>query len=534
MACAMQGEERGVHLALNIQNLAAARQNLENCDTGIFLNPGQSFKWLVRRLKVNQFRHLSNLPIDFTHPVTAIAGSNRSGKTSVLLLLACSHERFMRPDASSSVVGVREHGWNDVLSFTAHETVAVDYQYEMDWRRAAQNFQGTGKRLHTSRAWSGLGKKSSDPGRINAKVRTREVRLIDLERLLPGRAFSDSLYRKANAATATALNADIAQAFSYIFDTPATAISEAGGHVNRRCFVISRGGTVYSTYNAASGEEAVIYLLKDLIDSPANSLILIDEIEAGFHPSVQRKIIDIVHLVAWRDKKQVIFTTHSPTVLSSVGARSRRFLEFANGQWRCVAGISLQAASSKMDSVAHPLVQLYCEDTLAAFIINQQLVHLSVGSPHLARLVNVVPSGPVDQVKNDYVRHKRNFSYLRSKLGYCAVFDGDYKDHPLYSTYHQNPEELTAFIYPYDAPERFLVRAYLSVNPHDILEAGLQHLDHHTLFDQMVQLGLAADRSDARNRCFDAFRTTPEFQKHAEDLQKVITDAIAHFTVLPD
>lgn len=521
-------------MALNIQNLNDAKRKLVECDVAAFENSNQSFTWFSQSIHVTRFRHITGLSLEFTHPVTAIAGVNRSGKTSILLLIACSHERFLRPDASSSNIGVREHGWNDVLSFTSHETVNADYQYEMKWRRAKQTFQGTGKRLHTSRAWSGLGKKSSDPTRINAKIRIREVRLVDLERLLPARAFSDSLLRKSNATVTAPLNQDIAQAFAYIFDTPVTSIAEAGQHLNRRCFIITRAGVVYSTYNAASGEEAVIYLLKDLIESPNNSLILIEEIEAGIHPSVLRKVLDIVHIVAWQDKKQVIFTTHSPTAISAVDSKSRRFIEVVSGQWRCSSGISMQAASSKMDSVAHPLVQLYCEDYLAQYLINQQLVVLSATESHVRRLVNVIPSGPIDQVRNDYTRHKRNFVHLRVKLGYCAVFDGDYKNDPAYSNFHDNTQEFTAFIYPYDKPEKFLVRAYLTTNQNEILEAALQHVDHHTLFNQMVELGIASDVNDARDRCFSAFQNTPEYQKHSEDLQTLILRAIAHFTALPD
>lgn len=521
-------------MALEIQNLSAAKRKLNACDVTTFENSGKSFTWFAKSIHITRFRHILDLPLNFSHPITAIAGVNRSGKTSILLLIACSHENFLRPDATSSSIGTRNHSWNDVLSFTLHENVNADYQYEMTWRRAAQNFQGTGKRLHTSRAWSGLGKKSSDPSRMNAKIRGREVRLVDLERLLPARAFSDSLFRKANAATVTPLNPDIAQAFSYIFDTPVTSIAEAGQHLNRRCFVITRAGVVYSTYNAASGEEAVIYLLKDLIESPANSLILIEEIEAGIHPSVLRKVIDIVHIVAWRDKKQVIFTTHSPTAFSAVDSKSRRFIEVVNGQWRCLTGISMQAASSKMDSVAHPLVQLYCEDDLAQYLINKQLVVLSENEPHLQRLVNVIPSGPIDQVKNDYTRHKRNFAHLRAKLGYCAIFDGDYKCDPAYSSYHENVEDFTAFIYPYDKPEKFLVRAYLQKFPNDQLEAALQHIDHHNLFNYMTDIGLASDANDARGICYSAFCDSPYYQKHSEDLQNLIRKTISYFSELPD
>lgn len=521
-------------MALQIQNLRQTKHKLMGCDVMRFDNPNNSFTWFTQSIHVTRFRHIFNLNIDFTHPITSIAGANRSGKTSLLLLMACSHENFLRPDATSSSIGIREHGWNDVLSFTSHETINTDYQYEMEWRHAARIFQGTGKRMHTSRAWSGLGKKSTDEKRLNAKIRGREVRLIDLERLLPARAFSNSLHRKANTAATTPLSQDIAQAFSYIFDTPITSISEAGWHLNRRCFVIERPGVVYSTYNAATGEEAVIYLLKDLIESPKNSLILIEEIEAGIHPSVLRKVIDIVHIVSWSDKKQIIFTTHSPTAFSAVDARSRRFIETVNGQWRCSSGISMQAASSKMDSVAHPLVQLYCEDDLAQFLINQQLVAITASEPQAQRLINVIRSGPIDQVKNDYTRHQRNFQHLRVKLGYCAVFDGDYKNDPGYSNFHENVDEFTAFIYPYDKPEKFLVRAYLTSNPNETLEAALNHINHHTLFNKMVELGVASDEKDARSRCFAAFSKSPDYQKHSMDLQAVIRKAIDHFTAPSD
>ena len=521
-------------MVLQIQNLKKAKTNLIECDVAAFDNSDNSFVWFTRLIHVTRFRHISDLSLEFSHPVTAIAGANRSGKTSLLLLLACSHEKFSRPDATSSNRGVRDHGWNDVLSFTSHETVNADYQYEMKWRRAKDPFEGVGKRLHTSRAWSGLGKKSSDKARINAKIRQREVRLIDLERLLPARAFSDSLLRKANVADTAALNEEIVQAFAYIFDSQVTSIAQAGLHLNRRCFLIKRADAVYSSYNAASGEEAVIYLLKDLIESPRESLILIEEIEAGIHPSVLRKVIDIVHVVAWAHKKQVIFTTHSPTALSAVHTNSRRFIEAANGKWRCTSGVSMQAASSKMDSVAHPLVQLYCEDNLAQFLVTRQLVELSAIEPHVQRLVNVIPSGTIDQVKNDYTRHKRNFSHLRVKLGYCGVFDGDHKNDPNYSNFHENDEEFTAFIYPYDTPEKFLVRAYLAVHPNGTLETHLQHGDHHTLFDKMIDLSLATDKEDARNRCFDLFSNTPEYEKHCVDLRALINRAIAYFTAVPD
>jgi hypothetical protein len=213
-------------MALNLQNLADAKKKVGACAVNSFVDIGQSYKHFVSRLEVDSFRKIKNLELDLTHPVTVIAGTNTVGKTSLLILLACSHEKFLKHDSTSPSMGIREHGWSDMLSLTSHESDADDYSYRLHWRVGAQVNNGWGKRTASNKSWSGLGKKSSDPTRVNAKIRDREVRLIDLERVLPGRSFSNSLFRKANAGVANRLNSEIEQAFAYIFDSEPVEISE--------------------------------------------------------------------------------------------------------------------------------------------------------------------------------------------------------------------------------------------------------------------------------------------------------------------
>jgi len=521
-------------MTFSFQNIEQAKTKLNGCDTSVFIDIGSSFRSFTRELKVNAFRHIRDLTLTFEHPVTVIAGTNTIGKTSLLLLLACSHEQFMKLDSTSPSPSMRAHAWKDVLSFTAHETVDTDYSYEMKWRVGRKNLSGTGKRLASSAAWSGLGKKSSDAKRTNAKIRDREVRLVDLERVLPGRSFTRALMEKANSATAVRLDPEIEQAFAYVFGLVSVEISEVGGHINKRCFLVQESGRSYSTYNAASGQESVIYLLKDLIESPNDSLILIDEVEAGFHPSVQRKLADVIQYVSWRDKKQFIVTTHSPTLLSAFPAKSRRFIETTSAGYRVIAGISHQAARSKMDSTGYPLVRLYCADDLAAYLVKKALVRIGQSHPYASRLVNIVTSGTIDQVKNDYERHKRNYLQYTNRIGYCAVFDGDHKDHPHYSGYLGNPAERAVFLYPYEAPEKFLVRSFLNDHPHAELRSALEHGDHHSLFQAMVNFGLAADTADARSQCYVSFQGASEYTKHDADLQEFLTNVLTEFSYMPD
>ncbi len=519
-------------MLLNLQNLNTAKSKLKSCDVSSFHSDGDSFVYFISKLEVILFRHIVNLPIDFSHPVTVISGSNKVGKTSLLILLACSHEKFMKVDSTSPNSELREHVWRDVINFTKHESETKDYSYKMQWRVGHNYRKGEGKRLASSKAWSGLAKKSSAKDRFNAKIPDREVRLIDLERILPARSFSNALFRKANVSSKTRLNADIEKAFCYIFDLESVKIYEAGKHINRCCFFIVTSQASYSSYNAASGEESTIYLLQDVLAAPKNSLILIDEVEAGFHPTMQRRLADLIQYISWRDKKQFIISTHSPTFISAFPRKSRIFIENISDSFRAIKGISAQAAASKMDSVSYPLLTLYCEDELASFLIRKIIQGLSTDFEYFGRLVQIIESGSVDQVKNDYIRHKRNFSQLRNKIGYSAVFDGDYKDHRDYSYYYKDNSEKATFIYPFEAAEKFLVKAYLKNHWNKQLSSALALTDHHSLFEVMVNLELSSDVNDARNQCYDAFIQSQEYIKHKNDLREFLINVTKHFSEL--
>lgn len=521
-------------MTLNLQNIDVAKKKLLACNTSNFISANDNYRHFTKRLKIASFRHIIDLEMVFEHPVTVISGTNKAGKTSLLLLLACSHENFKKIDSTSPTPSLREHSWSDVMSFTSHESVNNNYSYELFWRVGTQDRKGEGKRLASSKAWSGLGKKSSDSNRINAKIRDREVRLIDLERMLPGRSFTNALYRKANSAMQIRLSSEVEKAFAFIFDLPSVEISEVGGHINKNCYLVSKPPEPsYSTFNAASGEESLISLLRDVIDSPSDSLILIDEIEAGFHPSVQRKLADVVQYIAWHHKKQFIITTHSPTTLAAFPFKSRRFIErIANG-YQVFSGISPQAARSKMDTTGYPLIQLYCEDDLAAFLIKKILISINVSSSLFDRIFNIVQSGPINQVRNDYTRHQRNLSQFAYRLGCCAVFDGDYATDHEYNQHVGLPFEFAQFIFPHEAPEKFLVRAFLAVTQNTALASSLAHDDHHSLFQKMCTLGLASDINDARNQCYEAFKQDTNYARHEEELRLFLVSANKYFSELP-
>lgn len=181
---------------LNLQNINRAKSKLSAYDPISFSSVENSFLEYLHTIEIEDFRHIQNLKIHFQHPVTVISGSNKIGKTSILLLIACSHVEFKKYDATKPETVLRNHQWKDVITFTNHETVNNNYVYRLNWRKGNNNRKGEGKRSAKTKAWTGLAKYSSETSRINAKIRDKEVRLIDLDRVLPARNFSDSLFRK--------------------------------------------------------------------------------------------------------------------------------------------------------------------------------------------------------------------------------------------------------------------------------------------------------------------------------------------------
>ena len=68
-------------------------------------------------------------------------------------------------------------------------------------------------------------------------------------------------------------------------------------------------------------------IIIDIVEAKEKSLILIDEIEMGLHPKIQRRLMDVIRNISRKDQKQFIITSHSSIILDSTSLYSRIFIE---------------------------------------------------------------------------------------------------------------------------------------------------------------------------------------------------------------
>lgn len=74
----------------------------------------------------------------------------------------------------------------------------------------------------------------------------------------------------------------------------------------------------YSEAFAGSGEFAVISLVTSVMNAPEKSLILLDEPEVSVHPGAQEKMLEFLADQIVKKKHQIVFTTHSQSMLQSL------------------------------------------------------------------------------------------------------------------------------------------------------------------------------------------------------------------------
>ena len=117
----------------------------------------------------------------------------------------------------------------------------------------------------------------------------------------------------------------IEQYLSYILEEKFTLNSLA--KINDKDVFKYKNKYEYSSFNTATGEDVLTRIIIDIVEAKEKSLILIDEIEMGLHPKIQRRLMDVIRNISRKDQKQFIITSHSSIILDSTSLYSRIFIE---------------------------------------------------------------------------------------------------------------------------------------------------------------------------------------------------------------
>ena len=486
--------------------------------------PDKAIKYprFFNSIRFEQFRHISNVELKFVNPITVISGSNCSGKTTALMAIACSHYHFMRRNV---VNGTWERTkWGDLMRFTSHDVQLMDWTYYVTYRDGV--FHSPEKRGQHKRTgkWNGVAKKEGQIGTPASDPNGRKVYLIDLNRITPGRHLSRTNYMKARGASTTDLaNKRLVNAYvSYVFEKTYQVKSFFSAADSQLYAYLGRDH--YSSFNTASGEDVILAMLTDIVNAEENSLILIDEIEMGLHPKLQRRLMDVLYRISRIQKKQFIITTHSYAILDSVLPESRLYIDNCNGNFRVIDNIPTKEVLTRMDSERFPVLSIYVEDSVSKRIVMEAIKQINTTNPGFARLLTVVEIGSADKTYSYFVNRRAIGLIDHFERRAICVLDGDMRtqrNHDGSLKYPSDPDLF--FHFSGEAPEMMMVKKYLVNHPNTNLQyhAGIDG-NAHILFEKMRELGLAISKEDALEICLSEYINSVDGGLHFNQLKNFI------------
>lgn len=503
-------------------NPKSDKQKLDTLD----ISNVHNFPLFLKGIKFDHFRHISDLDIDFSHPISVISGCNRVGKSTILMAIACSHFNFKKRNPTNG--NIERYTWGNIMRFTKHDKQIIDWTYWIKYKKGDKVDNKKGQRNAQTKKWSGVAKKES-------QIKERTVLFLDLDRISPMRNVSQSSFNRAKDASLSDVNSieiirnSINTYLSYVLEED-FKINKIAQLNDKDIFKYSNSFE-YSSFNTASGEDVLTRLIIDIVEAPDNSLILIDEIEAGLHPKIQRRLIEVLYNIALKNKKQFIITTHSPSILNSFNPNSRFYIEKKHdGNIKVISKISVNAAYTKMDKYSYPLINLFCEDDIAERIIKKGIRELQIDN-NIEDLINIIISGSANITYNNYQVEKRTYDNKKIKTGYACILDGDMKSKTDRSGNLQYKlEDELFFLFSDEAPEKYLVRSYLNVHQHINLNYHFKNSDHHVLFDKMVEFNLAFDKNEAFENCWGIFISTDIGIDFMKDLKVFLINVCRKFS----
>ena len=382
------------------------------------------------RLIEGTIRGLTPFALDFKYPISAIAGENGTGKSTLLAIAACAYhnaENGYRPTGRKNSYYTFSDFFVQSREEVPPDGIHVRYQFLHNQWRGRESGPGWQTRMKR------VGGKWND---YDLRVR-RNVVYFGVQRVVPHYERSthksyrtrfikqtlDDQHRQRICAIAGRI-------LGKTYDT-----FEKHTHSKYSLPLAKSGDVRYSGFNMGAGESAVFEILAALFEAGKGSLLVIDEIELGLHEGAQIRFVNELKELCKEFHCQIICSTHSHVVLTALPPEARFFFETIGNRTVVSNPISPSYACGRLRGSKVGELDIFVEDELAETI-------LLFGLPHgLRQRVSVTPIGSSSAVIRAMATR-----YLEGKDNCLCVLDGDKrssrsKDRSLFAAYTEKSKE---------------------------------------------------------------------------------------------
>jgi ABC-type branched-subunit amino acid transport system ATPase component len=248
---------------------------------------------LLRRIVLTEgeLRGINSLDIYFEYPITAIAGKNGAGKSTILALACCAYHN----QKTGFKLPKRKYTYYTFSDFFVQhpeevppEGIEIHYGIAHNkWRKTEANPDPEGVRYQ--RRWKSLGGKWND---YADRVR-KNVVFLGIDRIVPHseRSQSRSYSRAFKDAETRGWENKVKDAVGYVLGKTYEKFRYLE-HSRYNLPIVQVGDIIYSGFNMGAGENALFEIFSTIYSCGNGSLLVIDEVELGLHAEAQRKFIE--------------------------------------------------------------------------------------------------------------------------------------------------------------------------------------------------------------------------------------------------
>jgi predicted ATPase len=360
-------------------------------------------------LRQGHLRGLYPFEVELTYPITAFAGENGSGKSTVLAISACAFHNnrrgFKLVERSKNY-----YTFSDFFVQAAGELppegIYIDYEILHNrWRNSPP---GVG--IQTSSKKTG-GKWTNYDRRVR-----RNVIHFGTERVVtPNERSAHRSYRhrftpaELDEQTRQKICLIAGRIFGKAYDS--FSLHE---HSKYRLAMVQSGRAAYSGFNMGAGESAVFSMLVALFEAGSGTLLVVDEIELGLYEKAQKRLMYELKQLCKELHCQIICSTHSPVILENLPPDARFFIETHGRHTNVIRGISSQYACGKLAGRSSGELTIFSEDDASEAIL------IDIMPLNMRERAKVFPIGSADAVLRQLAAR-----YREQQETCIAFLDGD-------------------------------------------------------------------------------------------------------------
>jgi predicted ATPase len=389
--------------------------------------PGKPLDKHIAHIRFPKFKNLRpGARVDFPFPITALVGSNGSGKTSVLHALYGAPKGYSTSDYwfNTKVDPIVEkdnepnrfiygHWLASEKKIVETRKARIKKEGDPDYWEPTKATVGDGMELlpplPEGTTHEGRSKERWDPAKRNvlylnfrselgafdkffyfgqlyttANIKTKQDRLRHgAERLARAIRDNDSkltLHGRRRVFENRVLTKDDLDAAAMILGKAYSSarVIEHDLYGDQRGFSAvfenQKQGIAYSEAFAGSGEISVLSLVAQVRRQEQYTLILLDEPEVSLHPGAQERLLLFLMQEVKKKHHQVVFTTHSPFLVQRLPHNAIKvFVEDAAGTFDVVNESHPYAAFNRLGAPLPNKIRILVEDRLAKSVVEHAM-----------------------------------------------------------------------------------------------------------------------------------------------------------------